>query len=263
MPDTRLHLKLPPITDDADTARDNLVSHGCCRLGGALTEHELSDLRDAILEAAAAEVRDKTDYLYSGGTNQRVWSLFNRGETFLRLAQHPAAISLMEAILGPDVLMSNLSANITGPGGPAMLPHWDQDWAARPWPYAFAAHLIWMIDDFTVDNGATLVAPGSHLLDEPPAPDQLVPATGPAGTALAIDGRTWHGTGANVSDDARRVGVLAYYCRPYIRQQENFGLSMSPSIQNDLTPERHKLFGLGFYEYLNMVDGPPRDLPRY
>jgi len=254
---------LPPITGDVGTAQGHLRSHGCCRLRDALSAAEVDDLLRAITEIAEAQIRANTDYVYSDGSNQRVWSLFNHGEIFLRLAEHPNALMLMEASLGPDLLMSNLSANIAGPGGSAMVPHWDQDWAVRPWPHAFAAHVIWMLNDFTAENGATLVAPGSHLLDGPPPDGNLVPATGPAGTALAIDGRTWHGTGSNRSRDSRRVGVLAYYCRPYIRQQENFVLSMRKDVRGGLRRERRRLFGLEFYEYLNMVNGPPRDLPRY
>ncbi|MFI5796306.1 phytanoyl-CoA dioxygenase family protein [Streptomyces sp. NPDC051677] len=257
------HPELPPIADDLETARKDLAAFGCARLGGALSNTEVREIREAVAQAAEEEVREGTDYLYSNGSNQRVWSLFNRGETFLRLAEHSSALALMETALGPKPLVSNLSANITGSGGTAMVPHWDQDWAERPWPHALAAHVIWMLDDFTVENGATLVAPGSHLLDGPPPEGTLVPATGPAGTALAVDGRIWHGTGANVSQDARRMGILAYYCRPWIRQQENMALSMTPEVQAGLSQQRRALFGLDFHEYLNMVGGPPRDLPRY
>lgn len=257
------HHELPPIAEDLDTARNDLAAFGCARLGGALSDTEIREIRDTVAQAAETEVRDGTDYLYSGASNQRVWSLFNRSEMFLRLAEHPSALALMETALGSRPLVSNLSANLTGSGGTAMVPHWDQDWAERPWPYALAAHVIWMLDEFTVENGATLVAPGSHLLDGSPAAGALVPATGPAGTALALDGRTWHGTGANVSQDARRMGILAYYCRPWIRQQENMTLSMAPAVRDGLSPQRRALFGLDFHEYLNMIDGPPRDLPRY
>jgi len=152
---------------------------------------------------------------------------------------------------------------VTGPGGSSMAPHWDQDWAERPWPHAFVAHVIWMIDDFTEENGATVVCPGSHLMDGPPQGDCMVPATGPAGTALVVDGRTWHGTGRNTTVNDQRIGILAYYCRPYIRQQENMAWSLSSKVRDNMSPERRKLYGLEFWEYLNMVGGPPQELPRF
>jgi ectoine hydroxylase-related dioxygenase (phytanoyl-CoA dioxygenase family) len=254
---------LPPTTNDAEEASEHLLRHGVCRLTGALSSTELDTLREAVGAAAAEDAAKEQSYTYSLGANRRIWSLFNRGECFLDLAENPAGLRVIRALLGADALLSNLSANVTGPGGSAMVPHWDQDWADRPWPRAFVAHIIWMIDEFTVENGATLVYPGSHLLDGPPRGDAMVPATGPAGTALIIDGRTWHGTGSNTTADRERIGILAYYCRPYIRQQENMALSLSNTVRDAMNANRRKLYGLDFYEYLNMVNGPPRNLPRY
>ncbi|MGH3713099.1 MAG: phytanoyl-CoA dioxygenase family protein [Micromonosporaceae bacterium] len=254
---------LPPITDDPDEASTHLVEHGVCRLEGALPASRLDVLRREVKAAAIADATADRSYTYSHGTNYRIWSLFNRGECFLDLAEDPSALRVVRSVLGQDALVSNLSANVTRPGGAAMAPHWDQDWAERPWPHAFVAHVIWMIDDFTEDNGATLVCPGSHRLDGTPQGDCMVPATGAAGTALVIDGRTWHGTGRNVTVDVQRVGILAYYCRPYIRQQENMALSLSDAVRDSMSPERRKFYGLEFWEYLNMAGGPPQELPRF
>lgn len=254
--------QLPPLTDDVDLAIDQLRETGCCRLTGLLDREQTVLLRNLVHDVAAAERRDGTDYLYSGGSHQRVWMLVNRGRPFLEIAAHATARHVVESVLGPDALLSNLSANITGPGGSAMVLHWDQDWAPRPWPYALVAHVIWMLDEFTVDNGATVVAPHSHRSDQPAPPSSLLPATGPAGTAFVLDGRLWHGTGLNTSS-GQRTGLLAYYCRPFVRQQENFALSLDAGVRSRLEADERRLLGLEFYEYLNMVGGPPRSLPRY
>jgi ectoine hydroxylase-related dioxygenase (phytanoyl-CoA dioxygenase family) len=259
---TRSDITLPPLTDDVDRAIEHLHEAGCCRLSGLIEGSQLTELRRLVHERAARERRDGNDYCYSDGVHQRVWMLVDRGAPFLALAADATARRVVAAVLGPDALLSNLSANITGPGGSAMAPHWDQDWAPRPWPHALVAHVIYMLDDFTIDNGATVVAPGSHRTDKPAAQVALVPATGPAGTALVIDGRLWHGTGLNRSTGTRS-GLLTYYCRPFVRQQENFALSLTPAVRAELTEPQRSLLGLEFYEYLNMVGGPPRSLPRY
>jgi ectoine hydroxylase-related dioxygenase (phytanoyl-CoA dioxygenase family) len=257
------NLELPPPTPDPEEAAAHLIEYGVCRLERALRPGELDVLQRGVCRAQDDDARSSRSYTYSGDANQRVWSLFNRGECFLDLAENRAALRVIRAILGPDAIVSNVSANVAGPGGTAMAPHWDQDWAERPWPQPFVAHVIWMLDDFTALNGATLVRPSSHLLDGPPEDPYLLPATGVAGTALIIDGRTWHGTGANISAGTCRTGILAYYCRPYIRQQENMSLSLAADVSAGMSPGRRKLFGLGFWEYLNMVDGPPPELSRF
>lgn len=253
---------LPPLTDDPLLATEHLVESGCCRLTDLMSPRHTHELRKLVLARAEADRAAQDDYSYSGGSNQRVWMLVNDDPQFLALAENADARESLSGLLGPDALLSNLSANITGPGGGPMVPHWDQDWAPRPWPYPLVAHIIWMLDEFTEPNGATLVAPGSHLTDRRPTTGDLVPATGPAGTALIIDGRLWHGTGSNTSG-GRRIGLLAYYCRPFVRQQENFALSLSERVRDRLSVRQRELLGLEFYEYLNMVGGPPRSQPRY
>jgi len=254
---------LPPLTSDPEVATGHLLDYGACRLEGALGRDDLAELREAVAQAAADNAASGDAYVYSDGANQRIWCLFNRGECFIRLAENPQALAIIRTVLGHDALLSNLSANVTGPGGRAMMPHWDQDWAQRPWPYALVAHVIWMIDDFTEENGATLLTTRSHLAERAGGGADMVPATGPAGTALIVDGRTWHGTGPNRSAGDRRIGILAYYCRSYIRQQENMSLSLRTDVREQLSQARRELFGLGFHRYLNMVGGPPASLPRY
>jgi ectoine hydroxylase-related dioxygenase (phytanoyl-CoA dioxygenase family) len=254
---------IPAVTTDPAVASAHLREYGVCRLEGALGTDDLLALRVAVRQAAADDAASDKAYLYSDGANQRIWCLFNRGECFLRLAENPLALTVIRGVLGEDALLSNLSANMTGPGGHAMVPHWDQDWAERPWPHPLVVHVIWMLDDFTEDNGATLVAPGSHLSEHAPGAQDMVPATGMAGTALIVDGRTWHGTGPNTSAAKHRIGILAYYCRSYIRQQENMWRSLRDDVRDGLSEQRGQLFGLGFHRYLNMVGGPPANLPRY
>ena len=78
--------------------------------------------------------------------------------------------------------------------------------------------------------------PGSHLWPELPEdkPEvESVAATGPAGTMLMFDGRLWHGTGANRTSRRRHL-LLGYFCRPWIRPQEIFTLSLLDELYEEL-----------------------------
>ena len=83
-----------------------------------------------------------------------------------------------------------------------------------------------------------------------------VAGTGPAGTALVFDGRIWHGTGANITADDRRYGVLTYFCRPWMRPQENYTLSTHPDVVDTLDDELRALLGLRVWRTLGGVEGP-------
>jgi ectoine hydroxylase-related dioxygenase (phytanoyl-CoA dioxygenase family) len=254
-------------TSDLAQAKADLAAVGYCLLEGVVPPDLVARLRDRLAALAAAEVDAGTDYVYEDGANQRVWSLLNKGDEFADVALDPTVTALMNHLLGFGFLLSNLDANIAGPGGKPMFLHADQSFAPPPWPpWPMVANAIWMLDDFTAENGATRVRPGSHLNNEGPVPtldDGLTtPVTGPAGTVMVFDGRLWHQTGANVTDGQHRHGILAYYCRPFVRTQENWFLSIDPAVL-ERRPELKALLGYEQYLSLGMVDGMPRVGPRF
>jgi ectoine hydroxylase-related dioxygenase (phytanoyl-CoA dioxygenase family) len=79
---------------------------------------------------------------------------------------------------------------------------------------------------------------------------------------MVFDGRLWHQTGANVTESERRHGILAYYCRPFMRTQENWFLSIDPAVL-ERRPGLRALLGYDLYFSLGMVDGMPRQGPRF
>lgn len=101
----------------------------------------------------------------------------------------------------------------------------------------------------TKENGATLYIPGSNKIvtrDEVPenAPELLVPFEAKAGDIIAMDGRVWHTSGSNVTEDQDRALLFGYYTRPQIRQQVNWTAKLPSEIQETLSPEQKSLLGL-------------------
>ena len=137
--------------------------------------------------------------------------------------------------------------------------HSDQGYAPRDIAKPLAMNVMWMLNDFTEANGATRLVPGSHRWTHEPPHDEVVETVagvGPAGTALVFDGRVWHGTGANTTADERRYGVLTYFCRPWLRPQENYTLSTHPDVLDELDDELRALLGLRVWRTLGGVEGP-------
>ena len=255
------------LTTDLKKATADLDEHGYCLIEGALPPDTLDAVRTRLAEQAATEIADGSDYVYEAGANQRVWTLLNKGEVFEELAQERLILKLMGHMLGPDFLLSNIDANIAGPGGKPMFLHADQSFVPPPWPsYPLVANVMWMLDEFTPENGATRIVPGSHKLGQGPDWSNLpetVPVCGPAGTAFVFEGRLWHQTGANTTQSERRHGILAYYCRPFMRQQENWFVSLKPEVLERATPVLRHMLGWDIYFSLGMIDGMPRQGMRY
>jgi len=126
---------------------------------------------------------------------------------------------------------------------------------------------IWALTDFTAENGATRVVPGSHLWDwnKRAEPGQIVQAEMKAGSVLLYTGSVLHSGGQNNSQQSR-LGVNITYCLGWLRQEENQYLSCPPHIAKTLDPELQDLLGytqgnyaLGYYSDPE-TDQPNRDI---
>jgi ectoine hydroxylase-related dioxygenase (phytanoyl-CoA dioxygenase family) len=177
----------------------------------------------------------------------RVWNVLSRSPVFIDLVEHPVALRLLRSVLGWPMLLGNLSANITGPGGGEMVLPADQIFIPTTWPDTpQGANAAWCADDFTAKTGATCFVPGSHLLNRPPTADdrdEPVPMEAPAGSLVVFNSRIWHRTGNNRTADQRRAGIFGWYTRPIYRPQENWFLSLDPSVRQFASDDLLVLLG--------------------
>lgn len=249
-------MDLPRPTTDLAQARHDLAVSGYCVVAEALTPRELDALRIRLNDQAAGEDAVGAGF-HDGGANQRIWMLTNKGQAFCDLVTHPITTSLMSGLLGENFLLSSLTANIARPGGVEMVLHTDQGYAGAWTPEPLVANIAWMLDPFTDENGATRVVPGSHLRPvQPGAAPATVAATGPAGAALVFDGRLVHGTGANRTQGEDRRAILSYFCRPFIRQQENFFLGLDEAVLDRASPMLLERLGYRIWAGLGRTDSP-------
>lgn len=241
-----------PTRDLAQAARD-IKTHGLCMVEGVLEGDKIARVREALYRAAdddRARGREKKfglDYEHDA-TNQRVWNVLSRDPVFSDLVEHPAALELLRSVIGWPALLGNISANITGPGGGEMVLHADQIFVPEPWPAEpQGVNICWCVDDFTEENGATRMVPGSHLLHRMPRADEAGAATVPmearAGTMIVMEARVWHKTGHNKTVDKRRAGIFAWYTKPIYRTQENWFLALDPSIKQFASDTMLELLG--------------------
>jgi ectoine hydroxylase-related dioxygenase (phytanoyl-CoA dioxygenase family) len=224
----------------ADLDRDGFVV-----VEDVLRGDELRAVRDAVYAAASEDEAAGRRRQWEGdfdATNQRVWNLPSRGRVFLDLVEHPVALGFVKQLVGWPALLSNISANITGPGGGEMYLHCDQSYMPEPWSGIQGINVIWCLDDFTDENGATRIHPQSHLDPTPPAPEwPTIPMEASAGSIVVMEGRLWHHTGLNRTTDQRRAGVFAWYTPPIYLPQENWWLTLDPDVLD--SEELLMLFG--------------------
>ena len=260
MAKTATALELPPLTTDLEEAKGHLDEYGIARIADALDAERLDALRTRLSEQAAGERAAGVAFFDGGGANQRLWNLPSKGEVFCDLLRTPVVRTLARHILDGDYCLSSHTANIAGPGGePMVLAH-------RPGVRAalgrHGAHHERDVDAGRLHRGERRHPPRARIAPRrrPSRPatsrSPTVAGVGPAGTALVFDGRIWHGTGANTTADQYRSGVLTYFCRPWMRPQENYTLSTHPDVLAGLDDELKALLGFRVWRTLGGVQGP-------
>ena len=198
--------------------------------------------------------------IFEGIHTQRAYSLLTKARACDGLVEHPRVLRLLDRLLLPNYLLSQLQAIRIGPGESAQFLHFDDGMYPVPRPRAaLSAATIWAIDDFTADNGATVVIPGSHRWDDERVPtdaDERVPVVMPAGSVVFFVGTLWHGGGANHTAGQTRLGVTAQYCQPWLRPQEAFTLSTPPTIAKAVSENTRRMLGYSIHPpFMGMVDG--------
>ncbi len=244
-------LKATPTSDFAQ-ARDDLARIGVAILTDALSPAETADVRQRLYSAVKGSEADDIPTVGFAfdpdDRNIRVWHLINFDPVFVELTRHPRALDFVRHLIGDDFLISNISANITRPGNQRMTMHADQGYVPPPWTRSVACVVGWLLDDMTIENGGTCYVPGSHLRGRNPdltVTHETVAVEAPAGSLLAMDGRTWHQTGANTTASVERAAILPYYAQRWLRPQVNWNAALWPETVASLDPEF--LHMLGYY----------------
>ena len=197
---------------------------------------------------------------FTGFETKRVGALMARSKTCQDLALDPLINQMAESFLGPHCESYQLhftSAIQIGPGESSQILHRDRGvWGGYiPRKIETQFSTVWAINDFTKENGATQVVPGSHKWhkDREPLPEEIAYAEMKAGSVFIYTGSVLHGGGTNVTEQPR-LGVLLHYAPSWLRQEENQYLSCPPEVAKDFSPELRSLIGyskggyvLGFF----------------
>jgi ectoine hydroxylase-related dioxygenase (phytanoyl-CoA dioxygenase family) len=190
---------------------------------------------------------------FGGFSTKRTGALIARCPTTRPIAQHPLVIGTAEAFLTPyceRIQLNNTQLITLMPGQGAQPLHRDRlVWGGGgggylPMPIEPQFNAIWAVTDFTKENGATVVVPGSQKwdFDRKATPEETVQAEMTRGSVLLYSGTVLHGGGMNNSD-SRRVAMNITYTLSWLRQEENQYISCPPAIAKELDEGLTDLIG--------------------
>jgi ectoine hydroxylase-related dioxygenase (phytanoyl-CoA dioxygenase family) len=235
-----------------DDEKRQLDEQGYVVLRDSMGGDLLNELRRRIL-ALFDEEGDRAGHEFKQEEHaHRLANLVDKGEVFHRAVALPVVLEHVRHVLGAEMKLSSLNARSADPGTDVGQPlHVDMGAIPDEKGY-WVCNTVWMLDDFTSDNGATRMIPGSHtwrtrpqdVLEDPmaPHPDEIL-LIGKAGSIAVMNAHMWHGGTANRTSSPR-LAMHAFYCRNDKPQQQYQKRLLRPGVQATLAPELRALLAL-------------------
>lgn len=232
---------------DLTAAIDHLTTYGYCLLEDRIPRDLAQSMAERFLEFHA----DPTCQSYNTGDRyyQTLFGMTNLDDRVWICAGHPDVVTVVRHFLGPNCRVVEACSKPTWPGAPHQRLHVDSAGHFAQVPdVPWMINTIWMLTDFTEENGATGVVPMSHRsrLKVPPpdiTPDSplIKPVTGRAGSVILWHGGLFHMARANTSDQIR-VGLnIAYYPRWFNNWVEGGHQPVWPETYERMPPEMKRL----------------------
>jgi hypothetical protein len=213
---------------------------------------------------------------FTGARTRRCAALFAKSMATADLLMQPQFLGACGQILADDfsyphttgiaTVRTTLQVSVTQaiqiwPGQGAQPLHRDDYLHHRHHPGPDSqVQVLYAATDFTAQNGATLVVPGSHLWDDARVPrlDEAVPAVMSRGSGLIYLGSTYHGGGQNCTENDLRTAVIISLARGYLRQEENQYLVVPLDTVRRYPPRIQQLLGYAlsppFCGWIEMCD---------
>lgn len=252
--------KLEASTQTVDIA-DELLRVGAVIVSGVATQ--------TLLDAVGAELRPHYDEQgrsfqndFNGYKTLRLGRILALSRSAAALIAHPLVVAVADAILlrhCENYRIGSCTAIEILPGEGDQVLHRDDDiYPLRVPGVEYQISAMWALDDFTLENGATRVVPGSHDMREIRSvrDHEVKQAVMERGSVLFYMGSTIHGGGANRASKPRS-GLINTYSLGWLRQEENHYLSIPREVADSYPQHIRRLMGYQSHDLLGVYPGDP------
>ncbi len=241
-----------PSNQLSEEERRQLDRDGYLVLPGFASPEKLQQLR-ARIDELFLEMGDRAgEEFKQEPQTDRLANLVNYGAVFEQAIAEPKLLAAVSQVLGGDFKLSSLNARSARPFSDWVQPLHCDTGALPDARGNSVCNIIWMLDDFTEENGPTRCVPGTHVsgklpqevLADPmaPHPEEIL-VTGKAGTVVVMNAHLWHGGTANRTPRPR-LALHSFYCRRDQPQQQYQKALLRPELQASLNADLRDLLAL-------------------
>lgn len=170
---------------------------------------------------------------------------------FLSFLEIPEALSVIDRTVSETAILHTQNGFILPAISDKEVPALFQNSFHRDFPRVFngymaSINIMFAIDQFSAENGATMVVPGTHQTLSIPDQEYLkanaIPVECPAGSIFIFDSTLWHSAGANTSG-ADRLAINHQFTRSYIKQQIDYVRALDHETMLAQKPRTQQLLG--------------------
>lgn len=230
-----------------------LEQNGYTIIEGVIEDSELAILNKAYSGAVQKKNLTFSKTRFEGDKTIRLYNPLNTCPEFSSLVLNGQVLPIAEEVLGQDLILSSMTIIGLFPGQLSQPIHSDDGPIPIPLPHKpIVINAMYALTDFTEENGATLIVPGSHKFNRTPVDSdfgKLIPAIMKAGSVLVFNGSLWHAGGENKSD-SERVGATVYYSSGFLRAEENYLLGIDKDTMKKFPRRLQELCGYSTYKGL-------------
>ncbi len=241
------------VRDDTLTPqqKEQLDRDGYLPLPGILSAPQVEALRARQEELLAEEGEKAGTEVHQERGTDRLSDLINKDPLFQIVLTQPTVLAVIAHVLRADFKLSSLNSRNALPGQGLQGLHADWGRLETPGDYQ-VCNSLWLLDDFTPENGATRLVPGTHrgtqvpsdVMTDPSAahPDEKV-LQGKAGDVVVVNSHAWHGGTTNLTQGPRRV-MHGYFCRRHQPPQLDQQKYLRPATWAQLSPAARVILGV-------------------
>ena len=233
----------------------NILTKGFTKIDNVLELKECDKIKKISKELF---LKYKNKIKLKNPLEETIYNLHNKNKIFIKFIDHKSIIEIVKQVLSigsynnQEHIILRLSAVRNPQKGFAQQLHNDSRICGSRNPMII--QVIWLLDDFNIDNGATRIVPKSHLKDSFPKQNKKYPneklLLAKKGSVILLNGAMWHGS-AKKTTTQDRWGMIFSYSRWFLKTSFDFSKNTPLKIYNKLNKYQKELLGFKF--------NPPKD----
>jgi ectoine hydroxylase-related dioxygenase (phytanoyl-CoA dioxygenase family) len=229
----------------------------------ALEEEFVNEINMYLEQAYEIRRQIQVDNGIGEQTKGTLHHLVGRNEVSIEFLARGYCDAQIRHFLDGNYILNSLGAVINIKDNHPYVQNIHRDIRSFTGSFKVMIQMMVVLDDFTLDNGATYFLSGSHKQDIKPGEEEFYAhadrAVARKGSLILFDSNLWHAAGNNRTDQPRRALTMAF-TRPFFKQQLDYPRLMGYDLAADLSPHMKQILGYNsripadLYEYYQPVE---------